>query len=132
MPDILKSYNDVQRRNVDMADGTYAERVAVTTGPGPDNRLLVEPLGIPGVARQLAAGATSANTGLTVGVVRISIHARGADIRYAVGSAAQTASGTSHFIAAGERLDIDVPATPNIAVIRAGATDGTLEVTELS
>ena len=27
MPDIIKSYNDVHRRNVDMRDGTYAERV---------------------------------------------------------------------------------------------------------
>ena len=27
MPDIIKSYNDVHRRNVDMLDGTYAERV---------------------------------------------------------------------------------------------------------
>jgi hypothetical protein len=95
-------------------------------------RLNVEPLGLPGVARQLAAGAASANTVLTSTVGRISIYARGADIRYTVGSSAQTASATSHFIASGERLDIDVPATPNIAVIRAGSTDGTLEVTELS
>lgn len=29
MPDILKSYNDVQRRNVDMGDGTFAEQMAV-------------------------------------------------------------------------------------------------------
>jgi hypothetical protein len=96
-------------------------------------RLNVEPLGIPGVARQLAAGAATANTTLTVGVGRISIYARGADIRYAIGSSTQTASATtSHFIASGERLDLDVPATPNIAVIRAGSTDGTLELTELS
>lgn len=132
MADIIKSYNDVQRRNVDMGDGTFAERIAVSTGPGTGNRLLVEPLGIPSVARQLSAGATSTNTALTVGVMRVSIYARGADIRYAVGSTAQTASVTSHFIATGERLDIDVPTTPNIAVIRAGATDGTLEVTELT
>lgn len=96
------------------------------------NRLAVEPLGTPGVARQLSAGATSANTALTVGVSRISMYARGADIRYVVGSSSQTASATSHFIASGERLDIDVPATPNIAIIRAAGTDGTLEVTELS
>lgn len=136
MADIIKSYNDVHRRNVDMLDGTYAERVVITTGPGgtsPDGtRILVEPLGIPGVARQLAAGSSSANTVLTVGVGRVSIHARGADIRYVVGSSAQTASATSHYIASGERLDIDVPATPNIAVIRAGSVDGTLELTELA
>lgn len=95
-------------------------------------RLNVEPLGVPGVARQLAAGSASGNTALTVGVSRISIYASGADIRYAIGSSAQTASSTSHYIAAGERLDFDVPGTPNIAVIRAGSTDGTLELTELS
>jgi hypothetical protein len=98
-----------------------------------NDRIPVEPLGVPGVARQLAAGVASANTALTSTVRRISIYARTADIRYAVGSTSQTASATtSHFIALGERLDIDVPATPNIAVIRAGSVDGVLEVTELS
>lgn len=29
MPDILKSFNNVQRRNVDMGDGTFAEQMAV-------------------------------------------------------------------------------------------------------
>ncbi len=96
-----------------------------------NGRLSVETLGTPGVARQLTAGAASANTALTTSVRRVSIYARSADIRYVVGSSAQTASATSHFIASGERLDIDVPATPNIAVIRAGTTDGVLEVTEL-
>lgn len=94
--------------------------------------LPVDTLAAVGVARQLAATAATANTALTTTCRRISIHARSADIRYSVGSAAQTASATSHFIAAGERLDIDVPTTPNIAVIRAGATDGTLELSELS
>jgi hypothetical protein len=55
----------------------------------------------------------------------------GADIRYAIGSSSQTASGTSHLIGIGERLDVAVPATPNIAVIRGGTTNGTLELTEL-
>jgi hypothetical protein len=96
------------------------------------NRLNVETLGIPGTARQAAAGAATTNTVLTTTVSRISIYARTADIRYSIGSSAQTATSSSHFIAAGERLDIDVPATPNIATIRAGATDGVLEITELS
>lgn len=91
----------------------------------------VEPLGQPGVARQLAAGATSVNTALTTTCRRISILARSADIRYAIGSTSQTASATSHFIGIGERLDLVVPATPNIAVIRDASTSGTLEVTEL-
>lgn len=123
------------------ADGTATDASASNplpvSGPLTDtqmraSRINVEPLGVPGVARQLAAGASSANTALTASVGRVSIYARSADIRYAVGSTSQTASATSHFIAQGERLDIDVPSTPNIAVIRAGTTDGTLEVTELS
>lgn len=130
MPDIDHiNANGVRARFVDQNDGTWAERVAL---PTVDGRLLVEPLGVPGAARQLAAGATSANTALTATARRISIYARLADIRYSIGSASQTANATtSHFIAAGERLDLDVPATPNIAVIRAGAADGTLELTEL-
>lgn len=96
-------------------------------------RLNSEPLGLPIVARQLAAGAASANLALTVGTNRISVYARDADIRYALGTSAQTATGTSHFIASGERLDLVAPiGTPNIAAIRAGTTDGTLEITELS
>lgn len=91
-----------------------------------------EPLGIPAVARQLSAGASSANTALTSTCRRISIKAIGADIRYAIGSTSQTASATTHFIGNGERLDLAVPATPNIAVIRNGSTSGTLELTELS
>jgi len=98
-------------------DGTYVEAV--------------EPLSIPGTARQLAAGSTSANTALTSTCRRISVRAVGADIRYAIGSASQTATTTTHFIANGERLDLAVPVTPNIAVLRNGSTDGTLEVTEL-
>ena len=97
-------------------------------------RLNVETLGVPGTSRQLTAGSSSANVALSANVYRISIYARNADIRYAIGSGAQSAGGSSHFIAAGERLDLALPATsPNIAVIRAGgSTDGILEITELS
>jgi hypothetical protein len=95
-------------------------------------RVRTEELGQLGAARQLPAGAANANTALTSTCRRISIHARGGNIRFAIGSTAQTASGTSHYIAQGERLDLCVPATPNIGVIRADATDCTLEVTELS
>lgn len=86
----------------------------------------------PVVARQLSAGASSANTALTSSVRRVSIYASGANIRYSVGAGAQTASATSHYIAQGERLMISVPAGAQIAVIRANATDGTLELSELS
>jgi len=90
-----------------------------------------EPLGQPGVARQLSAGAASANTALTATVTRISMRAVGADIRYSIGATSQTATVTSHFIANGERLDVAVPLDANIAVIRNATTSGTLEVTEL-
>lgn len=92
----------------------------------------VEILGQPGVARQLSAGASSANTALTAGVFRISMRAVGADIRFAIGQGSQTASATtSHFIADGERLDFAITSGANIAVIRDATTDGVLEVTEL-
>ena len=69
-------------------------------------RLPVEPLGIPGVARQVATTTMNANTALTVGVGRISIFARIAPLRYSVGGAAQTANAaTSHYLAAGERIE---------------------------
>ena len=92
----------------------------------------VEPLGKPGLARQLAAGSTTSNTALTAGVFRISMRAVGADIRFSIGNGTQTATTSSHFIANGERLDFAVPGAANIAVLRNGTTDGTLEVTELS
>ena len=95
----------------------------------------VEPLGVPTVARQLTATATSANTTLTANVSRISIRARFADIRYVVGVGTQTANAsTSHFIANGERLDIAVPFGASIAVIResAATVNGSLAVTELT
>jgi hypothetical protein len=94
----------------------------------------VEPLGIPSVARQLTATATSANTTLTANVSRISIRARSCDIRYVVGVGTQTANAsTSHFIANNERLDIGVPFGASIGVIRdtAATVNGSLAVTEL-
>ncbi len=92
----------------------------------------VDTLAAVGVARQFAAGAASANNALTTTCRRVSIHARLAEIRYAIGTGAQTASATSHYIAMGERLDLDVPASAQIAVIRAGTTDAVLEVSELT
>lgn len=107
---------------------TLLSRIPAAITPG---LLPVDTLGTVGVARQLAAGAASANTALTITARRISIHANGAAIRYAIGTGAQTASATSHYIASGERLDLDVPASAQIAVIRAGSTDAVLEVSEL-
>ena len=118
------------------------------------NRIKGSGLRVPGVARQLAAGSSSANTALTIGCERISILAVTADIRYSLGTTAQTASATaSHLIKAGERLELDVPQhldfsatgdpasiannanygnllASNIAIIRDASTNGTLEVTD--
>lgn len=93
--------------------------------------LPVDTLATVGLARQLAAGSASANTALTASARRISIFARLADVRYAIGTGAQTAHSSSHYIAVGERLDLDIPASAQIAVIRAGSVDGVLEVSEL-
>ena len=113
-------------------DGTGISAASENVTPDTNLPTFTEPLGIPGAARQLAAGATTANTALTAGVFRISMRAVNADIRFAVGAGSQTANATtSHFIANGERLDFAVPPDANIAVIRDGSTSGTLEVTEL-
>ena len=109
-------------------DGKIGDFATEATLLSVDAKLSV---GQPGVARQLAAGAASASTALTSSVRRVSIFARSANIRYAVGAGSQTASATSHYIAQGERLLIAVPASSQIAVIRADSTDGTLELTEL-
>jgi hypothetical protein len=113
-------------------DGTGISAASENVTPDTNLPTFTEPLGIPGAARQLAAGSTTANTALTAGVFRISMRAVGADIRFALGAGSQTANATtSHFIANGERLDFAVPPDGNIAVIRDGSTSGTLEVTEL-
>lgn len=99
------------------------------------SRVTVEPLGIPSEARQQATTTTSANVVLTTSARRISLFARGQPLRYRVGSTSQTAnSATSHYLASGERVDINVPATPNIAVVRASdaSADGAAEITELT
>ena len=94
----------------------------------------VEPLGQAGLARKLEATGASGTTNiaLTAGVFRISMRAVGADICFSIGPGTQTATSSSHFIANGERLDFAVPPGANIAVLRNGTTNGTLEVTELN
>jgi hypothetical protein len=112
-------FNGLLKRLRDMGDGSHAE-------------VVIAALGQPTVARQLAAGSASANVQLTATCTRVSIYARNADIRYALGTAnTVAAAATSHFIALGERLDLWVPAGCWIAAIRAGASDGVLEISEL-
>jgi hypothetical protein len=97
-------------------------------------RTLTDTLGQPGVARQQAATTSPATITLTTTVRRVSIAARTSNLRYVVGTGSVVANAsTSHWIAAGERLDIAVPANGLIGVIRdtAATADGVLEVTEL-
>jgi hypothetical protein len=100
-----------------------------------DGRMTTEVLGVPTVARQLPVTDTSDSVALTATCRRISIKARFCDMRFVVGTGAQTANAaTSHFIEAGERLDFAVPAGATIAAIRetAATVNGTLEIAELS
>jgi len=101
--------------------------VTVTGG-----RLETEPLGIPVTPRVITVTTGNTNTALTSGINRISMRAAGTNTFYSIGSGAQTATLSGHFIANGERLDIGVPSTsPNIAVICASGSSGVLYVSEL-
>tara|TARA_Y100000401_G_C8285039_1_gene205598 strand:- start:27 stop:350 length:324 start_codon:yes stop_codon:yes gene_type:complete len=103
----------------------------MTYNAKPNARIVGPGLRKPGVSRQLAAGAASANTALTASCERISICATGADIRYAIGTSAQTANaGTSHFIKQNERIELDIDFNSQIAFIRDASADGVAEVTE--
>jgi len=95
-------------------------------------RLETEPLGIPVTPRVITVSTGNTNTALTSGINRISMRAAGTNTFYSIGSGAQTATLSGHFIANGERLDIGVPSTsPNIAVICASGSSGVLYVSEL-
>jgi hypothetical protein len=97
-------------------------------------RIPVEPLSVPLVARQLAANATTSQSTLTETCKRISIRARNSNIRYVVGVGNLSAnSSSSHFIGQDERLDLGVVAGSSIAAIRdsASSVNGILEITEL-
>ena len=107
----------------------------VSSSSGAAN-VTVEILSTPGIARQLTVSTVSANKALTAGITRVSICARGADMRFAIGNTAQTATvtdgvGTSHYLVNGERLEFKVSgfATPNIAAITLSGV-GTLEISE--
>lgn len=91
----------------------------------------VNPLGQPGVARQIvcAANAANANVALTAAIRRVSLCARGSSLRYIIGTTATT---SSHYIGLNERLDINVPAGSTLAALSDTGTAGTLEITELT
>ena len=110
---------------------TIGAEVEIANDSG--NPVPVEPLSVPGVSRVITVGTGNTNTALTSGITRISIRAAGTNTFYRVGSGAQTATLSGHFIANGERLDIGVPSSaPNIAVICPSGASGVLYVSELN
>ena len=86
----------------------------------------VDTLGTPGTARSQATSGTAANIALTTTCRRVSMHATAATF-YSISG---TATSSSHYIGAGERLDFDVPASTTISVLQVTAA-GTVYVTEL-
>jgi len=88
--------------------------------------LPVDTLGTPGVPRVQATSGTVAAIVLTATCRRVSMYATEGTWYSISGSA----SATSHYIATGERLDFDVPASTTISVLRE-TTDGSIRITEL-
>lgn len=98
-----------------------------TTGP---NGLPVDTLSALSTPRSIAIGASSVNLALTTTCRRISIYSTVAAF-YQVGVGAQTATTSTHFIGPGERLEFDIAASSQIAVIQS-STSGTLYISELT
>lgn len=99
------------------------------TTPGTTNR--VEVLGTLSVARSITVTTISASQVLTAGTTRVSLIARTCDMRVIIGATATT---SSHFLMAGERIAVTCPAGSTIAAIRdaAASSNGILEITELN
>lgn len=89
--------------------------------------LSVDTLGTPGASYAQATSSAAANIALTATCRRVSMYAT-QDAWYSISGAASSAS---HFIARGERLDFDVPASTTISVLQDG-TAGSIRVTELA
>lgn len=87
----------------------------------------VDTLGTPGTARNQTTSGTAANIVLTTTCRRISMTATAATF-YSISG---TATSSSHYIGANERLDFDVPASTTISVLQVTAA-GTVYVTELT
>jgi hypothetical protein len=98
------------------------------------NRLQVETLGMPSVPRQLSVTTVSTGVQLTASCRRASLVAVGCAMRFRVGSSSVAAQTADHLIQQGERIDIHLPATPWINVIRdsAATANGTLNISELT
>jgi hypothetical protein len=83
-----------------------------------------------GVARQIAVGAASAEQVLSDDCKVISLKAIGTAMHIRTGVGVQTAVGTDHYVAEGERIDLAVLPGSRVAAIAASGT-GTLYISEL-
>lgn len=86
----------------------------------------------PTIARTLTVTNTSSGVTLTATCRRISIIATGHPVLFKIGPGAQTATASDHYIAAGERLIMDISKGSSIAAIRHGASNATLEISEFA
>ena len=86
----------------------------------------VDTLGTPGAPRVQATSGSAAGVTLTSTCRRVSMFATQGTL-YSISG---TATSSSHYIGAGERLDFDVPASTAISVLRE-TTDGSIRITEL-
>jgi len=93
----------------------------------------------PKVAQKLATAGAAAVLSVPFedGTEVIAIYCRNAALRYQLGDAGAEANAGSHFIDVGERLTFAVGSREtgglhtHISIIRDGATDGTLEISEM-
>lgn len=113
MTDIVQiNASGVRTRFQSRGDGTFAERI--------------EPLGTPGTPRVQATAGTAASVVLTSTCRRVSMFAT-TGTWYAINA---TATATSHYIGAGERLDFCVPPDTTLSVLQED-TAGSVRITEL-
>lgn len=89
--------------------------------------LPVDTLGTPGTPRVQATGAAAASIVLTTTCRRMSMYAT-QGTWYSISG---TATSTSSYIATGERLDLDVPASTTVSVLQE-TTAGSIRITELT
>jgi hypothetical protein len=136
--------NALPMRFVDNGDGTFSQSLATAAPVGGATEttlaalntkipaqaitglLPVDTLGTPGAPRAQATSGTAVGIALTSTCRRVSMFAT----QGAWYSLSGTATATSHYIGAGERLDFDVPASTTISVLRE-TTDGSIRITEL-
>jgi hypothetical protein len=90
------------------------------------NLLAVDSLGTPQVSRVQATTGTAASITLTSTCRRVSMFAT----QGAWYSISGTATDTSHYVGAGERIDFDVPASTTISVLQETVA-GSIRITEL-